>query len=284
MLDTLLSALSAPGEYFRGAIGGKPGERLSGSDLLRAWGVDAPTEGLGQIATDIGVGMATDPLSLIIPAGAALAGKALKGIKGLSAAKALPLRRGVTFVKDANTLNPRVVGGYKNAAGAVETGRINEVAKAVHGASKADGAGGTVAGWYHPSARTGAINKTSVVDPRETMRHELTHALINRAADAGSTAGLPLGWKAAANLKRSPDDFVHTLGTIADEMAGHAADGSGAWKFLQNAHPAYVEQFAKTSPLAAAIFEGRYIPRAAGGAAGLAGAGLAGYGMSRMGM
>lgn len=283
MLEALLSAIGAPGEYTRGLLAGKAGERLSGSDLLRAWGVAAPSEGLGQIATDIGVGALTDPLTYLLPGGVALAGKAVKAAKGLSASKALPLRRSVSFVKNADDLNNlHMVGGYRDAAGNIDRARIDEIASTVAAADR-QGVAKSASGYYAPKTRVGAVMSHSS-NPRNTMRHELTHALINRAVDTGSTSGLPLGWKAAAAMKASPDDFVHTLGNIADEMAGHSSGGFGAWKFLQEPIPAYAGEFAKNSPLAAAIYEGRYIPRAVGGLAGLAGAGAAGLTMKQMGM
>lgn len=280
-MNALLDILSAPGEYTRGLLAGRPGERLSGTDMLRNWGVDAG-EGPQNALLDLLVGIPTDPLTYAIPGAAALAGRLAKAARGLSVSKAMPLRKGVTFVKNADdTQNMHMVGGYRDAAGSIDNARLNEVADTLVAADR-QGAAKSAFGYYAPKTRVGAV-MSDIPDPRNTMRHELTHSLINRAADTGNAAGLPLGWKAAAAMKSSPDDFVHTLGNVADEMAGHGAGGFGAWRFLQEPIPEYANVFAKTSPIAAAIYEGRYIPRAAGAAAGLAGAAAAGYGMKQMG-
>lgn len=274
-----LDLLDMPGSYTRGLLAGRPGERLSGTDLLNNYGVD-PGDGVGGFLANMGVGIATDPLTYAIPGATAI----LKGARGLSLGRALPLRREVTFVKNAGSSSARPVGGFRTATGVPNMERLGETAATMNALESRLGAiPGDVQGMYFPSTRTGAVMETAV-NPAATARHELTHALIDRGMASGNTAGLPLGWRAAANLKADPSNFVSTLGDVADEMAAHAADGSGAWSFLQRAHPAYAAEFSQTSPLAGAIFEGRYIPRAAAGAAGLAGAGLAGYIGSQLGI
>lgn len=324
-----LSALSAPGDYTRGALRGRFGDRMTSRQFMNDLGFD-PGDGLGGFAADMGVGIATDPLTALLPAGAALAAKylpkaakAVAGVaseygpaalaadatgagtaagairggavakslgtilpgKGLSPDKALPMRRGVTFIKNAdNADDVRVVGGYKDAAGKVDMDRLSEAAKVINETQSAMPAG--TAGWYSPSSKIAAVYNHPATTTRATGRHELAHALIDQAAAGGSSSGLPLAWRAVAAAKRNAaNPFAKRMTEIADEMVAHGADGSGAWKFLLQASPTYAEHFAKSgSPLAAAIFEGRYIPRAAAGAAGLAGAGAAGAAANYFGL
>lgn len=81
LLDAL-DVIDMPGSYFRGVLGGRPGERLSGSQLLNAWGTDVEP----NLLLDMAVGIPTDPLTYLVP-GAALAGRAAgkAGAKWLAA-------------------------------------------------------------------------------------------------------------------------------------------------------------------------------------------------------
>lgn len=112
----------------------------------------------------------------------------------------------------------------------------------------------------------------------QTSRHEIMHALINRAQQTGDYSGIGPIAKAAAYVNRaagSESGFVRGIGSVLDEMAGHAAEGKGsldqlsrAAGFLFDPRPAYVKQFAAESPLVAAMYQ--YSPYL--GAAGLTGA------------
>ena len=80
-----LDTLDLPGALVRGLLAGRPGERVSGDELLRGWGYDDP----GAFASTA-TSMATDPLSylaLLGPVARLLRGAGAVG-EGLGAAKA----------------------------------------------------------------------------------------------------------------------------------------------------------------------------------------------------
>jgi hypothetical protein len=78
LLESLFSALDAPGAYTRGALSGQFGERVDGRGLLENWGVLGQNrEGLdfGDVL-GFGAGVLTDPLTYA-SGGLGLLGKAL---------------------------------------------------------------------------------------------------------------------------------------------------------------------------------------------------------------
>lgn len=78
-LSRVGDALSAPGDYFRGLLTGKPGERVTGREMLRDAGLVGQEDNWGNFATGLVTDVVTDPLSWITgPAkSVTAAGKAL---------------------------------------------------------------------------------------------------------------------------------------------------------------------------------------------------------------
>jgi hypothetical protein len=94
LLTGALDVLDMPGSYARGALAGKLGQRLSGSQLAKEYGFDSG-DGVGRFATDLGVGMLTDPLTYVLPGASALA---TKGAQKFGAAdKAAAAARGPQY-------------------------------------------------------------------------------------------------------------------------------------------------------------------------------------------
>ena len=88
-----LGTMALPGDYLRGVLGGRPGDRLSGEELGNQWGMlDPNSHGLGHTLGGMGLGMATDPLTLLPLLGMAAKGMSALGGAGeaASAAKVLP--------------------------------------------------------------------------------------------------------------------------------------------------------------------------------------------------
>lgn len=72
-LEAILSAVAMPGQYLRGALAGRFGDRLSGSELLNAWGAQDDTEpSLGGLLVEL-----ADPSLMLL--GGMLGGGALRG-------------------------------------------------------------------------------------------------------------------------------------------------------------------------------------------------------------
>jgi hypothetical protein len=82
-----LPYLAMPGQYTRGILAGRPGERLEGRDLLRAWGLTGKQDDWGNFIAGLGVDFLTDPLTL------AAGHLARMGMR--AAAAALPVRSGL---------------------------------------------------------------------------------------------------------------------------------------------------------------------------------------------
>lgn len=92
MFETIGDALgglgdlaSAPGDYLRGALSGRLGERAGGRDMLASWGLD-PGDGLGGRIAGFGAELATDPLTYL---GGAI-GRGLGGMASRAAEAAGP--------------------------------------------------------------------------------------------------------------------------------------------------------------------------------------------------
>jgi len=58
-------ALSTPGDYLRGVLGGKAGERLTGRDLLREYGLASQDDNWGNFLMGAAADVVTDPLSFV---------------------------------------------------------------------------------------------------------------------------------------------------------------------------------------------------------------------------
>lgn len=90
MFDSILdalgvagSALSAPGDYLRGALAGRLGERASGRDLLGSLGLD-PGDGFGGQLAGFGTEVLTDPLTYLGgAAGRLIGGRASKAAEAM---------------------------------------------------------------------------------------------------------------------------------------------------------------------------------------------------------
>lgn len=91
-------ALSAPGDYLRGLAAGTPGERASGRDLLRSYGLASSDDNWGNFAAGMAVDLVTDPLSYIAgPAKAyTAAGHAAKALGLLDNAATVATKKAIS--------------------------------------------------------------------------------------------------------------------------------------------------------------------------------------------
>jgi len=64
-LSLVGDTLSAPGDYLRGVIAGRPGERVGGRELLRDIGLVGPDDNWGNFAAGAVADVVTDPLSFL---------------------------------------------------------------------------------------------------------------------------------------------------------------------------------------------------------------------------
>jgi hypothetical protein len=90
LLNGTLDTIAAPGQYTRGLLSGRPGEKLGGRDMLESWGMLRPNKpgfDMGDVAGFLAEAI-VDPINLI-PLGAI--GGALKLSRGAKAAKGLGL-------------------------------------------------------------------------------------------------------------------------------------------------------------------------------------------------
>jgi len=104
--------ISAPGDYLRGALAGRLGERTSGRDLLKAYGIVPQEDNWGSFVAGLGVDLVTDPLSYISGPATALtsAGKAARAAGLLDNAATVATKKAIS-------------------SGAVAAGDIPQVAK-----------------------------------------------------------------------------------------------------------------------------------------------------------
>jgi hypothetical protein len=79
-LSRIGDALSAPGDYFRGLLTGKAGERVTGREMLRDAGLISQQDNWGNFAAGLATDIVTDPLSMVTGPTKAVtaAGQALK--------------------------------------------------------------------------------------------------------------------------------------------------------------------------------------------------------------
>lgn len=305
------SALSAPGDYTRGLLAGRPGERVNPRQLLDAWGADLDEEddswlGWGR---DLAVGVATDPLTYALPfagnylgaklasklptgvSGTARAGATMEELAGSPALKAL----GENITRFENVVPGSTDDAAKFLAHAGRRGAdadfLDEALGAVEGAAAAEAKGS-----YWPHLDTMGTSPGATVG---TKRHEFMHGLIDQAAKGDQVGALPLTARPAGALRKALYDEAAATGrsvgsikgevpawaTFADELAGHLHAGTTPMEKLAGAagflfHPgkqaAYAPRIAErglagTTPWAARVY------RAFGGAPRAAGslAGLA---------
>lgn len=121
LLDSVLSALDAPGAYTRGLLAGSPGERVDGRGLLESWGVlgqNTPGLDFGDVL-GFGAGILTDPLTYA-SGGTGLLAKALG--KSDDAAR---------LFSAASDLPPTLTGGWgamDDLARAAPAGNLDQLA------------------------------------------------------------------------------------------------------------------------------------------------------------
>ena len=91
-------ALSAPGDYLRGVLAGKPGERVGGRDLLKSYGIVPEENNWGSFALGLAADTATDPLSFLSGPATALtkAGRAAKSLGLLDNAASVATKKAIS--------------------------------------------------------------------------------------------------------------------------------------------------------------------------------------------
>jgi hypothetical protein len=292
MMNELLSALSAPGDYIRGVLAGRPGDRLGSRELLSSWGLaDEHDNSFLANVRDVGAGILTDPLTYsggLIASGLSRLGSGASGVS-----KLLPLRRQFAMAHGVEAGAPEAATILGGTARARETaGALAELMPpvlrergAVGGFLPGEAAGVTLAergmGTFGTRVGDRALDTVG--------RHEVMHGIIDQAVNHGNAAELPLLPRMAASTLRGSEagTLRRGLGNALDELAAHAAEvpgpmgqARGAMGFLFGGDPAsragYAAQFGRDSPLLGAIYGNlNYAPYAAAGTA-------AGYGGAHM--
>lgn len=113
-LSRVGDALAMPGDYFRGAIAGRPGERLTGRDFLRDAGLAGSEDTWGNFLAGLATEVATDPLAMISGPAKALtpAGRAAQKLGLLDNAQTAATRKaiegGALATADARAALPTV--------------------------------------------------------------------------------------------------------------------------------------------------------------------------------
>jgi hypothetical protein len=307
MLQEIADLLSAPKRALWSILPGlhdeQTGEALSGSQVAHnAFGTD-PGSFWGK-ALGFGLDVAGDPLNLIFPFAARGAGALSKALGvGAEAGEAASnysrlknLRGQFGMLNNVAAVEPELAPAVQAAADANQLSNRALV-----------GTDGALTDWIGnytgPQANLGKLNKhlgsyaqKAAMNPEEAgaylttpgspetgiaiagspqiMRHEMTHGIIDAAAKSGDASGLPLAMRIPATLQQSNLPFIKGLGGIADEAVAHAVENKGLLgqadnylKFLLEPNPGYYRQIAKTSPMAAAMWQtSPYV-----GAAGLSG-------------
>lgn len=64
-VSRVADTLSAPGDYLRGLLAGKPGERVGGRDLLKEYGIVPQEDNWGSFVAGLATDVVTDPLSVL---------------------------------------------------------------------------------------------------------------------------------------------------------------------------------------------------------------------------
>jgi hypothetical protein len=293
------SAISAPGDYTRGALAGKFGERMGGRDLLRHYGLADQEDTWGNFLGGMAADVLTDPLTY---AGAFLGGAgggaAAKGLRGMiplvaedaagAGAEAIgglakfkePLRD-VAVIKNLRPTAAEVAGlpgtlpfsGEMSGRTASSIGagdvrnRMARMAQEGLGEALPEFQGG-----YH--SNTGTMFNTPGMSPAEgakTLRHERVHAIIDQASKgAGDVEQLPALMRYPAKLKAMDSPLAQSSGIIGDELAAQALEnrttagqlkGAAGFLFHPERNAAYAGQFAAAGldPRAVGLY--RYLPQ-----------------------
>lgn len=310
-MSAILDLLSAPGDYTRGLLTGRLGERVGPGELASAWGLgdsDTPLAGL----RDFGLGVITDPLTYAGSGLGAILGKGILGARAAAAARAageaapaatglgrlLPLRRGFALADELDRATPSVAGVVRGGGGAPDV-LVPKATGALWREIGKDTPESRTMGMYFPTYKAAALNPqreldvarmpmggARVTDP--IARHETMHGLIDMARTGESSAGLGPVARAAAWMGRGAEPGTSRWGGYAllDELAAHMAEGQGpisqtlrGGKFLLGGDPAvrawYAQDLARHSPLLGALY--RRAPEiAVAGTAGGVGAGTIG--------
>lgn len=109
-VSRVADTLAVPGDYARGVMAGKPGERLGGRDLLREFGLASQDDNWGNFISGTAVEAFTDPLALLSGPAAALtaAGKAAKKLNLLDSAATAATRKAISSGAAAGDALPYV--------------------------------------------------------------------------------------------------------------------------------------------------------------------------------
>ena len=126
-LSRVGDALSAPGDYFRGLLTGKAGERVTGREMLRDAGLISQQDNWGNFAAGLATDIVTDPLSMLTGPAKALtpAGQALKKAGLADALPAAMTRKaistGAAASGDIPSVARRTLKDWKNSGRTVST-------------------------------------------------------------------------------------------------------------------------------------------------------------------
>lgn len=290
LMDALQGAgslLSAPGDYTRGVLAGKPGERVGGRDLLRGYGLASDEDNWGNFLGGLATDVATDPLTYaggylgkaargLIPFSPTESGLATAG-KGLGGAGKFkePLREVATLtglevgapVSGAGRVGvPLATGetlsGQMSGRTAAQMGRGDMQGRLLRMAG--EGAGdslGAVEGGYNPGSKTVFAGADQSGRLGDTLRHERIHAIIDQAAQgAGNMSDLPMLMRLPAQLKSSNSALARSLGTVGDELAAQTLENRTLGGQLQGA-AGYLFNPQKNASYASAFARGGIDPR-----------------------
>ena len=214
-----LDTLDLPGALVRGLLAGRPGERVSGDELLRGWGYDDP----GAFASTA-TSMATDPLSylaLLGPAARLLRGAGAVG-EGLGAAKAAtaatPFLKSAAFGFGAPLAGAAVMDAnkpYGNATADMLATGLMAAPLAVHGPGMVMNAGRRLAGGLRNLAGFGGAAEGAEA--------------ANAAGAANAARPMP-GVPGPAPVNMGRRNFLKQVGggLAAAAMPGNLMEGFGA--------------------------------------------------------
>lgn len=290
------SAISAPGDYTRGLLAGKPGERMGGRDLLRHYGLAGEDDNWGNFLGGMATDVLTDPLTYAtMGLGAGGGGAAAKGLQGMiplvaedaagAGARAMGgLAKFKEPLKDVATLrNLRPLaageaaevsqltgagkfGGEMSGRTASQMGRA-DVRNRISSMAQ-EGLGEflpTTTGGYEPATKT--LFSTPGMDPLEaakTLRHERVHAVIDQAAQGvGNAKDLPAMMRYPAQLKSMDSPLAQSLGTVGDELAANALENRSTMGQLKGA-ASYLFNPQKNATYADVFAQGGVDPRVVG--------------------
>ncbi len=254
-------ALSAPGDYTRGALAGRPGERVTGRELNRHLGLAGEEDNWWNFAGGLVTDLATDPLTYVTGPGASLtkAGAAAKQLGWLDAAASVATRKAIAsgaartgvglpgvakMTKKAldatgrtlSTFDPAVVGrplyGHRTARRAVSLDDYITQAANPH---KAEKAARKLLGAEFDTVRSQPLTKSfGIGSPFGTP--EITGDLFGKQfgdkfADVLDTAGQKMRWSGPGRLAHAV--FNGKVGTALGaedqltNIANHAARAQG---------------------------------------------------------